>query len=397
MLYPKQQEIYKEIKDNFLLPAGTGSGKTIIALLYYLNNHLNKNLYIIAPAAKVNEGGWDRELRTLCLKYMVKMPKYKVVSYSSLEKYKSELHEGFYILDEAHYIKNPTAKRSKNIVSIIDNNPFLLLTATPGTRIEEFTNYFILWKLNKNKTDFYNNYIIQTVNNKFYGREFLEITGYKNEDIFNSLLKEHSTSRINVNDIVELPPMIHNYKYFKKTKDYVDVLNDRVIAINGELTPLDTQMKLCSVLRKIVSTKQKLEYLKYIKESLGEDNLLIFYNFNYERDLIVDAIGCDYIINGFVKNYPKKDSFNKIKGKVTLVQISAGGTGIELQYNSKVVYYSPTYSYQDYEQSLGRAYRPGQDKKVIVYKFKTLDTIEEDVWNALEQKEDFNEKLWESK
>ena len=71
MLYPKQQEIYKEIKENCLIPAGTGTGKTIIALLYYLTNYLHKDLYIIAPAAKVNEAGWDRELNTELLAIQV--------------------------------------------------------------------------------------------------------------------------------------------------------------------------------------------------------------------------------------------------------------------------------------------------------------------------------------
>ncbi len=388
MLYPKQQEIYKEIKNQSLLNLGTGTGKTIISLCYYLNNHLGQDLYIIAPAAKVNEGGWERELKQLCIKYMVKIPNYKVVSYSSLSKY--EFGPGFYILDEAHYIKNPTAKRSKLIVQIIKDNPFIMLTATPGSKIEEFVNYFILWGLVKNKTQFYKRYVIQQLNNKYFGKQFLEITGYQNEDEFKSIIKSNSTRRLTVDDIIELPGLIEEYIYFKPSGIYKKTKNDRFYSSE----PLDSQIKLCTVLRQIAATKDKLEYLKYLKENLGDDNLLIFYNFNSERDAIVEAIGYDYIIKGMVKNYPKKEDFDEQKGKVTLVQITAGGTGIELQYNSQVVYFSPTYRYADFEQSMGRAYRPGQENKIMVWKFKTVDTIEEDVWKSLERKEDFNVLLW---
>jgi len=79
---------------------------------------------------------------------------------------------------------------------------------------------------------------------------------------------------------------------------------------------------------------------------------------------------------------------------VTLVQYQAGSSGIELQYASEVVFYTPTYSYQDYEQSLGRAYRNGQTKKVTVYQFETQRTIESDVWEALANKKDFSTQLY---
>jgi len=59
-----------------------------------------------------------------------------------------------------------------------------------------------------------------------------------------------------------------------------------------------------------------------------------------------------------------------------------------------VVFYSPTYSYQDYEQALGRCYRNGQDKKVTAYRFMTTDSIEMAIYGALNKKKDFNEQLF---
>ncbi|MEA0979227.1 DNA helicase, partial [Lysinibacillus irui] len=59
-----------------------------------------------------------------------------------------------------------------------------------------------------------------------------------------------------------------------------------------------------------------------------------------------------------------------------------------------VIFYTPTYSLQDYDQSLGRAYRNGQDKKVTVYHFITKDTIEELIYGALKTKKDFTDELF---
>ncbi|WP_394290595.1 helicase-related protein [Fusobacterium necrophorum] len=73
--------------------------------------------------------------------------------------------------------------------------------------------------------------------------------------------------------------------------------------------------------------------------------------------------------------------------------MQAGGAGIELQYNSIVVFFSPTWSYQDYEQAMGRAYRNGQKNKVTVYQFITENTIEEKVYKSLKIKKDFSMHL----
>lgn len=157
MLYPKQQEIFKRIKPGSILPLGTGTGKTIISLWYYFANHYNNNtpLYIIAPAIKVNEGGWDREINFICNTYKLTIPKYEVISYSKVHKI-DKLEKGFFIIDEAHYIKNSIAIISSSVRKLLKlyATDFIFLTATPGTKIEVFTNYFIIWGYAKIKLIF---------------------------------------------------------------------------------------------------------------------------------------------------------------------------------------------------------------------------------------------------
>lgn len=383
-LYTKQEEILSQInKKGMILPLGTSTGKTLIALEWASKKYPNEMIYIFTPTAKCNEGGWGREIQN-----NYPSLKYQVIPYTQLNKY--NYNQGVFILDECHYIKNSQSQRGKNTKIILKNNAkdFIMLSATPGTKVEDYANYFILWGLLKNKTEFYKAFIVQNLN--MWG--YMEIKGYKNLKHFNKIIRTYSTDVITVDDLVELPPIINKNVEFVVSKEYKHILKSRFY----EGIPLDTSIKLCSTLRQHTNIKDKQEYLRYILTSTT-DNIVIFYNFKSELDKIKECITQDkivYEINGNNKQYPKKENFNKVFNSVTLVQIQSGGTGIELTYANQVIYFSPTYSYQDYEQSMGRCYRIGQNKKIIVYKFTVKGSIEEDIWDCLNKKGDFIEKLW---
>lgn len=91
---------------------------------------------------------------------------------------------------------------------------------------------------------------------------------------------------------------------------------------------------------------------------------------------------------------PSRDQWDELKNTVTLVQYQAGAAGIELQYCNLVIFYTPTFSFQDYDQALGRAYRNGQTKKVTVYRYITKKSVEEHVYRSLAEKKDFTESLF---
>ena len=129
-----------------------------------------------------------------------------------------------------------------------------------------------------------------------------------------------------------------------------------------------------------------------------ENNVLVFYNFDIEKEVILDTINSNeelknktiYQVNGSMNNIPDFSEFNSIKNSVTLVQVQAGGAGIELQYCTEVIYFSPTWSYQDYYQSLGRAYRQGQTKNVNVYEYIVEESVEEYIKSLLDNKKSFD-------
>ena len=70
------------------------------------------------------------------------------------------------------------------------------------------------------------------------------------------------------------------------------------------------------------------------------------------------------------------------------VQYQSGGVGIDLTRARVAVYYSPTYSMGNYEQSMARLNRPGQTRPVTYYHLVAEGTIDEAVYKALEKKKD---------
>lgn len=62
---------------------------------------------------------------------------------------------------------------------------------------------------------------------------------------------------------------------------------------------------------------------------------------------------------------------------VLLMTIKVGGIGLNLQAAQRVVIFSPNWNPAVEEQAVGRAYRIGQDKDVIVYKLIVRNSIEE--------------------
>lgn len=66
-----------------------------------------------------------------------------------------------------------------------------------------------------------------------------------------------------------------------------------------------------------------------------------------------------------------------------VVQIQAGGVGVDLTRTAYVVYYSLGFSLGDYEQSLARPHRPGQTRRVIYYHLIASGTVDEKVYAAL--------------
>jgi SNF2 family DNA or RNA helicase len=85
----------------------------------------------------------------------------------------------------------------------------------------------------------------------------------------------------------------------------------------------------------------------------------------------------------------KKDVASGKAAPVLVVQIQAGGVGISVaQEADTLIFYSPDFSLTLYEQMRARIHRPGQDHPVTFVHLTVSDTIDEDLYRALQAKAD---------
>ena len=70
------------------------------------------------------------------------------------------------------------------------------------------------------------------------------------------------------------------------------------------------------------------------------------------------------------------------------VQIQSGGIGVDFTRAAYCVFYSIGFSLADYDQALARVVRPGQGRHVTFYHLIATNTIDEDVYRALQERSD---------
>ena len=392
MLYKFQKQLVNSADPNFLYAADTGTGKTIMAIHHYLKHSNGEPILLIAPPQKLKEGGWRRDIQAVCDFYKIEI-QFSEMSYGKLADLYKMYKGWFVIFDEAHYIKNPTSQRGKAAVKLAkQSSHFVMLTATPASNGWEDTyNYFIMFGYFKSKKEMNDRYA--KWGTMYLGnRRIPKIEGWINEDQLHD--KYHSfTVSISKDEALDLPPLIFKDVNFTRSSDYDKVVKQRVLGAEE----FDTPSKLAHGLRYYANQKDKLDYAEMICEGT-ENNIVIFYYYQKEIDALKKKIKNKqfFEVSGKDSHLPSKSSWSELKNSVTFVQYMAGSAGIELQYANIVIFYTPTYSYQDYSQALGRAYRNGQTKKVTVYRFITQRTIEQAVYEALENKQDFSEELYMS-
>lgn len=396
MLYEYQKDVLKQAKPNWLYALDTGTGKTILSIHHYLKFYNGEPLLIVAPPQKINEGGWDRDIQTVVDHYGIEIG-YDLLSYGKIAADWKKYRGWFVIFDECHYVKTPTSQRGKAANWLTKNSTnFVLLSATPSSNgWADTINYFIMFGMAKNKTQFEREHA--EFDTMYLGqRRINKVVGWRNESLLKKMYQSFSV-KLAKEDCLDLPGMVVEDISFRRSTEYLKLKKDRILEVNGEKVVYDTYPKLAVGLRYYANQTDKLKYLEMLAEGT-EENIIVFYNFKGEKEMLLEL--CKrlkkkvYEVSGQRSELPKRDIWFGLKNSITLVQYQAGAAGIELQYANLVVFYTPTYSLQDYEQSLGRAYCNGQTKKVTVYHFVAKDTIEELIYDSLKNKKDFTDELF---
>lgn len=316
------------------------------------------------------------------------------------------------MLDESSIIQNESSKRSKFIDKMEPQN-VILLSGTPTSG--KYENLYSQLKL-----------LGWDIDKKLYWKQYIEtewlevgdfkmpkVVGYKNVDRLKDKLKKHGAIFMKTEEVLNLPEQIDQFIKVEKTKEYKHFLKHGLIKVteNGHFFKDDSDFNGVDVspryelvgdtiltkrlyLRMLASgyNYNKLEALKDLFESTN-DRLIVFYNFNQELEQMLNIVDKPIsIINGEIKDLRSYEEFDN---SVTFVQFQAGAKGLNLQKSNKIIYFSPTQNVDDFMQSKKRVHRIGQSNTCFYYYLITDDSIDCDIYKALEKGMDYVDYLFE--
>ena len=375
-LYDYQQDAVDRLKNGSILCGGVGSGKSRTSLAYYYKVARTKDLYIITTARKRDTKEWEDEVEPFNLKRKV-----TIDSWNNIGKYK-DIVGSFFIFDEQRVVGY--GAWVKSFLKITRVNEWILLSATPGDTWQDYIPVFIANGFYRNKTEFAREHIIYSRFSKYP-----KIDRYVNEG---KLLRLRRQILITM-DFKRKTVSHHEDVYVSYDIPlYKDVTRSRWDPYKNE--PIPDASGLCYVWRKIVNTSEARQ-LALLEIFEKHPKLIVFYNFNYELDILKEMFGAYAGVQVAEWNGHKHESIPTGPSWVYLVQYTAGAEGWNCITTDTIVFYSQNYSYKIRQQAAGRIDRlntPYTD--LYYYHLKSRSGIDLAISKALKEKKKFNESKY---
>lgn len=380
-LYPYQQDAVDRMHNGCILCGGVGSGKSRTSLAYYVKARPNYicDLYIITTARKRDTFEWKADM--LPFKSDISTEQMTIDSWNNIKKYENVRH-AFFIFDEQRLVGS--GAWVKAFLKIAKSNQWILLSATPGDKWEDYIPVFIANGFYKNRTEFIHDHIVYSAFSKFPKVDRYLNTGrlirLRNRILINMDFQRQTTAH-HINEPVE-------YDILK----YKAVVRDRWNSY--EEKPIETASEFCYILRKVVnSDKSRAEAVKRIARE--RMRVIVFYNFDYELDILKNIdYGKEFEVAEW--NGHKHQPVPETDRWVYLVQYTAGSEGWNCIRTDSLIFYSLNYSYKSMIQAAGRIDRlntPYQD--LYYYHLYSHSSIDTAIRKALNNKKDFNQmRFW---
>ena len=394
-LYDFQLEAVKKMHNGCILCGDVGSGKSRTSLAYYCmqqnrsgNTIVYENirqtvedLYIITTARKRDTFEWDSELANFRMSTNPENDAFKhsvvIDSWNNIHKYK-DVKGAFFIFDEQRVVGR--GEWVKSFLKIAKANNWILLSATPGDKWEDYIPVFVANGFYKNRTQFYDEHVIWDPR-----VSFPKIRGY-----------------FNTNRLIRLRDQVLVQMDVQRTTipHHEDVFVAYDISAYRELTrtrwnpwlekPIETASELCYAWRKIVNSddSRQIAVLEILED---HPKAIIFYNFDYELEILRE-IGYEKGTEIAEWNGHKHDALPTGNKWVYLVQYTAGCEGWNCVTTDTIIFFSQNYSYKVQHQAEGRINRlntPYQD--LYYYHLRSRSGIDLAIHRALMDKKTFNE------
>ena len=454
--YEHQKDALKKCwnKESFAIFAEMGTGKTKIALdnacILYNRGKIDRLLVVAPKGAYMN---WvDLEIPTHVPDYISK----KVLAWkpSTSEKYKAQLKDimnlndyrlkimvmnveafstkkglnfaklfligrAMMIVDESTTIKNPQAKRTKNILSLAKETKYRrIMTGSPVTQspMDLWSQMDFLDPEILGQSSFYafrTRYAIMITANAAGGtHKYQKIVKFKNLAQLGQLVSPHSY-RILKKDCLDLPDKVYAKREIELSDEqkqaYSEMKTNAMTMLKGQsATALNVLTQLIR-LHQITCGHMKTDdgdiinfknlRLDELMQILGETTGKVIIWANYIHDIlsIEKAIKEEFGRNSYCTYYGATKAEDRQKCiydfqnsendcRFFIGNTQTGGYGITLTAASTVIYYSNNYDLEKRIQSEDRAHRIGQKNKVLYIDLVAKGTVDEKIIQSLRNK-----------
>ena len=321
-----------------------------------------------------------------------------------------------FAIDESTTIKNPGAKRTKNILQLSKMGKYRrILTGSPVTKspLDLYTQCHFLDPFLLDFTSYYafrNRYAeLRTAN--FSGRSVQVVTGYKNLAELAETLKSFSY-RVLKDDCLDLPPKTFMKRVIQLTPEqkrvYQQMKATALATLNGKMV---TTMNVITQLMRLqqitcghfkaddgsmqnIKNNRITELMDVLEEVEGK--AIIWAHWRHDIDTIVESIEEQYpgsvvTYYGDTSTEDRQKAIKKIQDPESKVRFlvgtpQTGGYGITLTGASTMIYYSNGYDLEKRQQSEARIDRIGQKKPMTYIDILAEDTIDEKIVKSLRKK-----------
>ena len=415
-----QKEAIQKLVENkkFILADDMGLGKTTSTIISALETGAKKVLIICPASLKIN---WQREIenysdRTTSIIEGKKWDDadFVIINYDIIKNFHDDKKKSestivkskfdLVIVDEAHYVQNSQAQRTKLINDIGRNvERVWLLTGTPIT--SRPINYFNL--LNLIDSPVAQNWMayVKRYCNGFQfqagRRKIWNVSGASNLEELRDRTSPLVLRRLKEN-VLDLPEKIITPVYLRlKSKEYEELMGEYYdwYDKSGESDSLTLQFTKLTKVRQVIAeekTKATIELCENIIEQ-GK-KVIVFTNFTKSLEMILQHFGKSAVrLDGQMSQKERQlsvDNFqNDEKITVFVGNIKAAGVGITLTAAEAVVMNDLSFLPSDHSQAEDRSYRYGQKNNVLVYYPIFDNTVEGIIYDILKKKKNIFETI----
>jgi len=404
--------------DKYILADDMGLGKTTSTVIASLESDVEKVLIICPASLKIN---WQREIENYTDKEISiiegkkwEPADYTIINYDILKNFHDPKHPeksdilnyGFdlVVMDEAHYIQNVKANRTKIANSIVKKvGRVWLLTGTPMTS-RPMNYYNLLDLVDSPVADNWMAYAIRYCAGYQFSvgsKKVWNVTGSSNLEELRDRTKPQVLRRLK-EDILDLPEKIITPVHLRlKSREYEKLMGEYYDWYNSseDSNSLTIQFSKLMMVRQVIAESKIKDTIELAQNIIDQGKkVIIFTNFTDTLNKLTDAfpkvsVKLDGKMSKPQRQHSVDEFQNNDKIKVFVGNLKAAGVGITLTAAEAVIMNDLSFVPSDHSQAEDRAYRYGQKFSVSVYYPIFENTIEGIIYDILSKKKNIFETV----